>query len=191
MPLSPRCGPVSAGFPGRGAAVRDGGDLAAFDCKEANMPKVKVQKIVNAPVAEVWASWDSFGDIADFNPSLRASRLINGSAPSGKGATRQCDLKDGKNHIRERIVEYDPGRRMVIDIYEGTMPLKRTLATVEVRAMGPARTEVSMTMDFAPKFGLLGLAMVPVMKPTFRRMLRGLLDGNAVHVEGMRGTVAA
>lgn len=150
------------------------------------MPKVTVEKTVNAPVAEVWASWDRFGDIADFNPNLRASRLINGSAPSGKGATRQCDLSDGKNHIRERIVEYVPGQRMVIDIYEGTMPLKRAVATVEVRAIGPRRTEVRMTMDFAPKYGLLGLAMVPVMKPTFRKMLGSLLDSNAVHVENRR-----
>lgn len=147
------------------------------------MPKVTVKQTVNAPIDQVWASWDRFGDVADFNPNLAASRLIAGSAPSGRGAMRQCDLKDGKNHIRERIVDYDPGRRMVVDIYEGTMPLKRGIATVELKAAGPARTEVSMTIDFLPKFGLLGLAMVPMMRPQFRRMLTQLLASNASFVE--------
>lgn len=154
------------------------------------MATVTVHRTVDAPASEVWTSWDDFGAIAAFNPNLSGSRLLPGSAPTGLGATRQCDLKDGRNHIRERITGYEPGRRMVVDIYEGTMPLKRAVATITLDDKGPRRTEVTMRMEFAPKFGPLGAAMVPLMRPQFRRMLRALLDGNAAYVERGLGAAA-
>jgi ribosome-associated toxin RatA of RatAB toxin-antitoxin module len=147
------------------------------------MAKITVTRNVTAPLLDVWASWDNFGAIARFNPSLKASRLINGSAPSGTGATRQCDLADGKNYIRERIIGYFPQQKMVIDIYEGTMPLKKAVATITFRALAPNRTEVAMTMDFVPKMGLLGLLLVPMMKSSFRKMLTRLLSSNADYLE--------
>lgn len=147
------------------------------------MATVTVRRTVAAPPSEVWASWDDFGGIAAFNPNLRGSRLMPGSAPTGLGATRQCDMKDGRNHIRERVTAYEPSRRMVVDIYEGTMPLKRAEATITLEPKGPRSTEVAMRMEFTPKFGPLGAMMVPMMRPQFRRMLQALLDANAAYVE--------
>lgn len=146
------------------------------------MAKVTVNRIVNAPVEAVWAAWDDFGNIAAFNPNLSASRLL-ANQTTGKGATRQCDLKDGVNHIRERIVDYVPQSRMVVDIYDGTMPLKAAVATITLAPQSDARTKVEMTMEFTPKFGLLGALMVPMMKPQFSKMLQALLAGNADFVE--------
>lgn len=146
------------------------------------MADVIVDRIVNAPPTAVWQSWDDFGGIAAFNPNLASSHLL-GSQPTGRGATRQCDMKDGKNHIRERIIEYVPNEKMVIDIYEGTMPLKKAVATITLSSLGGDRTRVVMKMEFVPKFGPLGALMVPMMKPQFRKMLQGLLDGNAAYVE--------
>ena len=146
------------------------------------MAKVTANRIVNASSDAVWSSWDNFGNIAAFNPNLKGSHLLSDQA-TGKGATRQCDLKDGRNHIRERIVDYVPQTRMVIDIYDGTMPLKAAVATITVAPLSGARTKVEMTMEFKPKFGLLGALMVPMMKPQFSKMLQALLDGNAKFVE--------
>ncbi|MEL6207810.1 MAG: SRPBCC family protein [Pseudomonadota bacterium] len=146
------------------------------------MAHVIVEKVVSATPADVWASWDDFGNIAKFNPNLAGSHLLADQA-TGVGATRQCDMKDGKNHIRERIVEYAPKQRMVVDIYEGTMPLKKAVATIVLSPAGSGRTRVQMKMEFQPKFGLLGALMVPMMKPQFRKMLQALLDGNATYVQ--------
>lgn len=151
------------------------------------MPTVTVHRTINAPLSEVWAAWDDFGNIAKFNPNLSSSHSLPGSQPTGQGATRQCNLADGKNHIRERIIDYAPRSRIVVDIYEGTMPLQRAVATVTLRAAGRERTEIDMKMEFVPKFGLLGRMMVPMMKPQFRKMLNGLLGANANFVE--RGIV--
>ena len=147
------------------------------------MAKVIVTRIINAPVADVWAAWDDFGNIDRFNPNLKQSGLINGSARSGLGAERQCDLKDGKNYIQERVVDYQPERRMTVDIFNGSLPLKRAKATIEMTPQAVRRTELTFTMEFTPGMGLLGQLMVPMMKPQFRRMLSGLVDANKAYVE--------
>ena len=148
------------------------------------MAKVNVAQVVEASAEEVWKSWDDFGNIDKFHPALAGSHLL-GEHATGVGATRQCDMKDGNNHIRERIVEYVPKARMVIDIYAGTMPLKHAVATLTLQPAGPNKTVVSMEMDFVPKFGLLGKLMTPIMKPQFRGLLKSLLEANATHVQGM------
>ena len=147
------------------------------------MPKVTLKRTIEAPVSRVWDSWNDYANIDKFNPNLKRSFLINDNGDTGLGATRQCDLSDGRNYIRERIVDYVPEERLTLDIYDGTLPLKRTQAIIEMRPLGPSRTELSFTMDFTPKFGILGRLMVPMMKPQFRKLLGRLVDGNKAYVE--------
>lgn len=146
------------------------------------MATVTVNRTINAPIEKVWASWDDFGGIFKFNPNLTQSYLIEGSQPTGKGAKRQCDINDGKNWIREEVVAYVPNNSMKINIYDGTMPLKQAIATLDFRQLGRDQTGVTMTMEFEPKMGLLGKLMVPMMKPKFKGMLNKLLAGNDAFV---------
>ncbi len=147
------------------------------------MAKIQLSQIVEATPEEVWKTWDDFGNIAAFHPALASSHLLAGQ-PTGKGAMRQCNLKDGKNHIQERIIDYVPHRKMVVDIFDGTMPLRKAVATITLKPVG-SNTEVRMQLDFTPKFGLIGKLMVPMMKPQFRKMVGDLLAQNARHVEAM------
>ncbi len=147
------------------------------------MASVTVSKLVQAPIADVWSSWDDFANIAKFNPNLNGSYLLQNSVATGVGAQRQCDLADGKNYIRERIIDYTTEKLIVVDIYEGTLPLKSAKATFTFWEAAAAKTEVNMTMEFTPKYGLFGRLMLPMMKPKFRSMLQALLDANANYVE--------
>ena len=151
------------------------------------MPKVSIKRTVNGTLEEVWNAWDDFAAIDKFNPNLNKSFLINESKATGLGAERQCDLSDGKNYIRERVIEYVPHQKIKVDIFDGTMPLKRALALIQMRKVGPNVTEVEFEMEFEPKMGLLGKLMVPLMKPQFRKLLGKLLDGNKAFVE--HGTI--
>lgn len=146
------------------------------------MANVTVNRTINAPVEKVWESWDDFGNIYKFNPNLNHSYLLANSQPTGAGAKRQCNINDGKNWIREEVVGYVPNQSMTLNIYEGTMPLKQAIATIRFRTIGPNQTEVSMTMEFEPKMGLLGKLMLPMMKPKFKVMLNALLAGNDAFV---------
>lgn len=153
------------------------------------MAEVTVECTVNASVAKVWRSCDAYADIYLFNPGIKNSYLLGGSAKTGLGAKRQCDLADGRNHIREEIIGYEPERKLVIDIYDGTMPLRSAVATFNFWSAAETVTEVSMTMTFKPKFGPLGALMVPMMKRQFRPIMQSMLDGNAAYVE--RGETVA
>lgn len=105
-------------------------------------------------------------------------------AAFGKGLSNNFDdMADGKNFVREQIVGYQPQRKIEIDVYDGSLPLKSARASFDFREKGAGRTEVSMTMDFVPKFGIIGALMIPMMKPQFRKMLKSMLDGNAAYVE--------
>ncbi len=147
------------------------------------MASVTVTRVINAPLEKVWASWDDYANIDKFNPNLNRSFLIDNNGETGLGATRQCDLNDGKNFIQERIIGYTPLKKIKIDIYNGTMPLKRAEADIDLKPLGPNKTELNFTMDFTPKMGLLGRLMVPMMKPQFRKLLGKLVDGNKAYLE--------
>ena len=146
------------------------------------MAQITVTQMVQATPAEVWKSWDDFGNVARFHPALSGSRLL-ADQDTGLGATRQCDLKNGKDHIRERIVGYVPNERMIVEIYDGTMPVKWAKATITLKPVGASQTQVRMEMEFTPKYGPLGALMVPLMKGQFRKLLEALLEQNAKHVE--------
>ncbi|MFO6464212.1 SRPBCC family protein [Jannaschia sp. KMU-145] len=148
------------------------------------MTKVSTTRTINAPADAVWASLDDYGDIADWNDNLAASRIMPGSAPTGLGAKRQCDLKaDGSQYLRETITEYVPGRRLGLKIDDTTMPMKGATCLFEVRPKGPHKTELVFTMDFKPPMGPIGVLMLPMMKPMLRGKMAKALEGNARHVE--------
>lgn len=151
------------------------------------MPIITTSETVDAPVSEVFASWNDFGNIDRYNPNLTRSFLINDSAEGGLGAMRQCDLADGKNHIRERIIGFVEDRQIKLEIYDGTVPIKYALATIDFEPISPNRTHVTFHMDATLKMGLFGKLLGPVMANQMKRALAALLDGNKAYVE--QGTV--
>ena len=148
------------------------------------MARVTVAKRIDAPVEAVWHSWEDFGNVYRFNPNLKHSRLLSGPAGAiGIGSERHCDLADGKNWIRERIVDVRPQKSLAVEVYDGTMPMKSMVATVTFEAIKGNRSRVRMSVDFEPKPGIVGRLMVPLMRRQFRAMLQAFLDCNAAHVE--------
>ena len=147
------------------------------------MSQLTVVKYIDAPLNKVWESWDDFANIHLFNPLVSSSQLTDDSRVSkGAGCRRQCNMSDGKNWVREEIVEYIPQQLIKVKIYQGTMPLKEAVFTVRFEKNG-GKTKVYMQMDFTPKFGFLGLLLSPMMKIMFKGMLVKLLNGNEKFVE--------
>ena len=125
----------------------------------------------NASPEAAWALLSDFGNIDFFNPNLKDSYLLEGSSETGVGTLRQCNLADGKNYIRERVVDWKEGESYTIDIYEGTMPLTNILTTLGVRPKGQG-SELFMEMEYTPKYGPVGAIMNVVM---LRRYVRGMM----------------
>jgi hypothetical protein len=145
------------------------------------MSSITVRQHIDRPRSEVFAQLADIGSIHRFSANIEKSPLNAGSAPSGVGAERTCHFYDG-NQIQERVVEYVDGQRLVIDIFEGSMPLRSAVAAFELRDVGEG-TEVAMTMDYALKYGLIGKAMDALMvRRQFTANLTGLLAGLEVHM---------
>ncbi len=131
----------------------------------------------NASPAAVWELLADFGNIDFFNPNLKDSYLLEGSASHGVGTLRQCNLADGKNYIRERVVDWKEGESYTIEIFEGTMPLKNILTTLRVVPHGTGSL-LSMEMEYTPKYGPLGSVMnVIVLKRYVSEMMKKVLGG--------------
>ena len=147
------------------------------------MPMITVTETVEAPVEKVFATWNDFGNIDRYNPNLSRSFLINDSAAGGLGAMRQCDLSDGKNHVRERIIGFVEDQQIQLEIFESTVPIKYALVTVDFKPLAADRTHVSFRFDFTPKMGVLGKMMGPLIKGPMRKALVALLTGNKAYLE--------
>ena len=146
------------------------------------MAIVTVTRTIDAPPERVFATWsDEFADVYKFHPGLKASHALGDR--TGQGATRQCDLADGKNWLRERVVRHVPGRELGVDIYESSLPLKSARADIQFEPAGRSRTKVTFTIAFTPGMGPIGFLMTPMMKADFRKTMRKLLDANAAYVE--------
>ncbi len=120
----------------------------------------------------VWQSIADFGGIHRFHPLVDKSPINAGAPSTGLGAERTCHFHDG-NEIKERVVAFEDGRSLDVDIYEGTMPLASARARLEVIPSPNGRTTVRMSMEYTPKFGVLGKAMDALM---MRRKFGSILD---------------
>ncbi|MEO0689711.1 MAG: SRPBCC family protein [Pseudomonadota bacterium] len=147
------------------------------------MAKVTTTRTIEASAGEVWASLDDYGGIAKWNQNLADSRILPGSAETGLGAQRQCDLNsDGSEYLRETINVYEPGRKLGLVVDDTTMPMEGATCLFEVRPLGVNKSEIIFTMDFEPPMGFLGKLMLPMMKPMLRGKMAKALEGNDKYV---------
>lgn len=149
------------------------------------MAEVIVRKTIDAPIEKVFSIWnDEFADIYKYHPGLKKSYLLDQSpTTTGIGAMRHCEMSDGKNWIREKVIRAIENKQIVLDIYEGTMPLKSAVGTFNFTKVQGNKTEITMIMQFTPKMGFIGKLLTPLMKSKFRPMLQSLLDSNADYAE--------
>lgn len=131
----------------------------------------------------IWRLLSDFGAIDAFNPLLKESHLLEGSREAGLGAERQCTMKDGRNYIHERVVEWNEGRNYTIDIFAGTLPLRDIRTTMGVEPVGQG-SQITMRMAYQPKLGVFGRIIDPVvLRPMMRRMMHKVVRGLARKAE--------
>lgn len=141
------------------------------------MSTVTVTRRVSLPRSTVFQALARFDNIHACHPAVERSPLNPGSAPTGLGAERTCHFYDG-NSIQERIIEFEPDSRLVVDIYQGSMPLKTAVATFTLTDTPDGGTLLAMTMAYEPKYGLIGKAMdAMMMRRQFTGMMTLLLAG--------------
>ncbi len=125
--------------------------------------KIKVQRKINAPSEGLWKYLGDYSNIHRFNPLLKGSYFSEGSETSEMGSTRHCDLKGG-DYIKERVIDWKEGSHYSIEIYETSMPVKNSKATLGVRSLGENQSEVYMNIEMEAKYRILAPMMYVMFK---------------------------
>ena len=142
--------------------------------------QVNVSRRISLPAREVWRHLADFSGVARYHPFVETADQLSENN-DGVGARRKCNFYDG-NSVVERVIEWEQGRRQRIELSEISMPMKRAVAEFNLVQRGERETEVTMSMNFTPKFGPMGALMgVMMMKPMMRKMFGGILQGLEHH----------
>jgi uncharacterized protein YndB with AHSA1/START domain len=136
------------------------------------MGTVTVSRTLDHSANDVWSVLADFGGIHRWSASVESSPINAGTPPTGVGAERNCHLYDG-NHIQERITQSVDQRRLALEIFDTSMPLRSADAVFELSPSAEGGTELTMTMSYVVKFGLLGKAMDGLL---LRRKMTSSLD---------------
>lgn len=135
------------------------------------MTTLRAERDIAASAAVVWTLLKDFQHIDAFNPNLSRSLHIGDTPLEGVGAERRCELKDGRNWIEERVIDWRPGESYTVEIYAGTMPILDVRTTLAVLPNGVASRTV-MQISYTPKLGLLGGLLDHLL---LRRKMTGLM----------------
>lgn len=146
------------------------------------MSTITAKRLLNRPCEAVWSALADIGGVHRFHPLVASSPLQPGSPTAGIGAERTCHFTDG-NTVKERVAELDEGKRLVIEIVAGTLPMNSARATFRLDARGNDETHVEMEMTYTPKFGVLGRAMdALVIKRKLGGVMAQVLEGLEAHL---------
>lgn len=106
----------------------------------------------------VFAALNDFAGVHRFHPLLESSPLVDGTPETGVGSERVCNLYDG-NTLHERIVEAELNKSLTVEIVDTSMPMAKGGGRFDLTPTAAGGTELTMTMDFELKMGLLGKAL--------------------------------
>lgn len=148
------------------------------------MTKITREVWIDASKEQVWEVLADFGNIYKFNPTVPKSYSTS-EQTTGLGATRHCDFGGSGSSVEERIVEWQEGESMTIDIYDSvkTPPFKQSGAVISIKEQDDG-TLVSGSLVYELKFGPIGGLMDKMMvRSQFESAWSGVLAGLKSYVE--------
>ena len=138
---------------------------------------------VDVPMHKIWAVLQDFSSIERTSHAVESSPITS-EIKEGVGTIRKCHFYD-KNSVVEEITHYEEGRSFRMVLSEYSMPMKSIKAEFTVDKVDENNCDITMSMDFVVKFGLLGkilgaLLLKSVLK---KKVLKAELIGLAYHAK--------
>ena len=153
------------------------------------MPRFSVETFVGVKSDLVWEVLADYGNVSEWNSGIRESKLTS-DGDVGIGSVRHCEMDKGM-FINERSLEWDEGKRLVIEMTDSSMPMKAFVAEFALRSDGVG-TIVSMTPTYALSYGVMGLvgdAMFGQRK--FNGMMQSVLSDLKTYAEARQAETQA
>ncbi len=138
---------------------------------------------INMPKEKVWKALADFGNICHGHPAVSKS-FITSTQKAGVGATRHCDFTMMGASAEEKIVDWNDGKNIKIEVYElNKMPGIDTMALdLAIREKGD-KTILSSTMQYTMKNGFFDIMNGLVMKGMNGKLLDGIMAGHKLYIE--------
>ncbi|MFT5457943.1 MAG: hypothetical protein ACI9K2_004446 [Myxococcota bacterium] len=119
------------------------------------MSKITIAHTYAQSPSTVFAALNDFAGIYRFHPLLESSPLVDGTPETGAGSERVCHLHDG-NTLHERLTGAELDSWLTVEIVDTSMPMASGGGRYDLAPTRTGGTELTMTMDFTLKMGLLG-----------------------------------
>ena len=143
------------------------------------MTEFTITRHIDAPIETVWEVIDDFGDIQRWNGGVKASELTS-DGPVSEGSTRHCDFVPF-GAVNERIVGYEPNRRMTIDLYETyKLPISNAIADFHLAADDNG---TDLRIEYSYTLNRIGRAAKNYTDKQLRKGLGGLAEGLQTEAE--------
>lgn len=136
---------------------------------------------VNVSASRIWKVLNDFSSIERTSHAVESSPILT-EITKGIGTRRKCYFYDKKTVVEE-IIGYKEGHGFRMVLSEFSMPMKSIEAEFTVEKVDEKSCDVSMSMDFVVKGGLLGLILgALLLKPILKKkVLKSELIGLAYH----------
>jgi hypothetical protein len=138
---------------------------------------------VNASKEKVWNALADFGNICHGHPAVSKS-YVTSTQKEGMGATRHCDFTMMGASAEEKVVEWNEGKNVKIEVYElkkmpGIDTMKMDLSLRE----NEGKTILTGTMQYTMKNGFFDVMNSVMMKRMNAKLLSGIMAGHKLYIE--------
>ncbi|MGH1345811.1 MAG: SRPBCC family protein [Nannocystales bacterium] len=145
------------------------------------MANVEIHETIHADAERVWAVIGDYNNIHVFHPFVkRAEQLCE--LGRGVGAKRRCHLGNGSSQDEE-VVEWTEGESIRVRSDDAAL-VDDVVGGMRVRALDAHRSEVTIDMQYKPRWGVFGrLIDVLVFRLLFRAILGKVGRSLRQHIE--------
>ncbi len=144
---------------------------------------IKREIEINLPKENVWKALADFGNICHGHPAVSKS-WITSAQKEGVGATRHCDFTMMGATGEERIIDWNEGKNVKVEVYElHKMPGINTMEMdLAVREKG-GHSVLTGTMQYTMKNGFFDIMNSIMMKGMNTKILDGIMAGHKLYIE--------
>ena len=138
---------------------------------------------IDAPKQKVWDALADFGNVQAMSPNIIISYLTS-DQESGVGTQRHCDFALMGAEVEERIVDWEEGKRLKIDIYEcKKLPMVTAMEAEFILEESGEQTILTGHFHYGMKNALGGLLNSILMKKMNAKTWAQFLAGIKHHLE--------
>lgn len=144
---------------------------------------IKREIEINKSKDDVWKVLADFGNICHGHPGVSKS-WVTSDKTEGIGATRHCDFTMMGASAEEKIVEWNEGKNIKIEVYQlyklpGIKTINLDLAIKE----NDSKTILYSTMEYTMKNGFFNFMNTVMMKKMNAKLLDGIMAGHKLYIE--------